>query len=329
MRAALSSFITDASVVEVSKRSKKAKEDVRILLAKTTDTTFIEIFGEFSQAIFTEIENCVCSCVSSSDYNWVKCVSRDKLWSLFHQLRLTKLVTIWKDSFEKMGQERLDPLVEQRVNQTLFEDVLKTFIPDSQPAQKLSQLPTLSPDEENIVRYVAGYVSMKLMKKYEAQSLEVAEEFCECLSSMAVNGEESSLQAYTLEWTRTVDRGGLFEMNDETFRLFGEIEIKVQWHLMEVLKRSASASSTRQVIVDAVASDDNVQFFWVLVSFDITKEKDAVLLLKEIIGLWLTIRGFSVAGTWLEEYKKKSKSNSSKSKGLRKGLKRSGGPSNK
>ena len=181
MRAALSSFITDANVVEVSKRSKKAKEDVRILLAKTTDTTFIEIFGEFSQAIFTEIENCVCSCVSSSDYNWVKCVSRDKLWSLFHQLRLTKLVTIWKDSFEKMGQERLDPLVEQRVNQTLFEDVLKTFIPDSQPAQKLSQLPTLSPDEENIVRYVAGYVSMKLMKKYEAQSLEVAEEFCECL----------------------------------------------------------------------------------------------------------------------------------------------------
>ena len=65
-------------------------------------------------------------------------------------------------------------------------------------------------------------------------------------------------------------------MNDETFRLFREIEIKVQWHLMEVLKRSVSASSTRQVIVDAVASDDNVQFLGVLVSFDITKEKDAV-----------------------------------------------------
>ena len=69
-----------------------------------------------------------------------------------------------------MGQERLDLLVEQEVNQTLFEGVVKTFIKDSQPAHNTSRLPTPSSDEENIVRYAAGYVSMKLMKKYEAES---------------------------------------------------------------------------------------------------------------------------------------------------------------
>ena len=55
---------------------------------------------------------------------------------------------------------------------------------------------------------------------------------------------------------------------------------------------------------------------------DITDEEDAICLLKEIIGLWLTIRGFSIAGTWLEEYKKKA-AGTCKTKGLRKSLKQS------
>ena len=46
----------------------------------------------------------------------------------------------------------------------------------------------------------------------------------ECLSTMAVNGDESSFLSYTLEWNRTVNRGGLFEVNDETYRLFKQIE---------------------------------------------------------------------------------------------------------
>ena len=51
-------------------------------------------------------------------------------------------------------------------------------------------------------------------------------------------------------------------------------------------------------------------------------EEQAVKLLKEIIGLWVTIRGFSIAGTWMEQYMHANKNVSSKSKGLRKELKR-------
>ena len=87
-----------------------------------------------------------------------------------------------------------------------------------------------------------------------------------------------SLQAYT------VNHGGLFEINDETFRLFREIEIKMQRHLLEVL-RSVSTSGQRQLIVDTVASDDDVQFLWALISCDIRQEEQAIIL------FWLTIRG--------------------------------------
>ena len=139
-------------------------------------------------------------------------------------------------------------------------------------------------------------------------------------TSMAVNGDESSLEAYTLEWSRKLNRGGLFEVNDETYRFFREVEVKMQSILMAVLKRSVAASGQKQVIIDTVASDDDVQFFWALLTCDIQREEDAITLLKDIVELWLTIRGFSVAGAWLEQHKQKSRTNSRKSKGLRKKL---------
>ena len=65
-----------------------------------------------------------------------------------------------------------------------------------------------------------------------------------------------------------------------------------------------------------------VQFYWSLSSIDIDTEDNAALLLKEIIELWLTIRGFSIAGQWLEIYKSNRQVTTKKSKSLRKTLKR-------
>ena len=141
------------------------------------------------------------------------------------------------------------------------------------------------------------------LKKHEKTFSEKSVEFVECLSKMAVNGDESSFLLYTLEWS---SRGGLFEINDEAYRLFKEIEMKMQKQLLSILESSLSLPGKRELVIDAVAGDDDVQFLWVLLSCDITDEEDAICLLKEIIGLWLTIRGFSIAGTWLEEYKKKA-----------------------
>ena len=61
-------------------------------------------------------------------------------------------------------EEDLDPLVQQYVNQKLYEDIIKcNFCSYPSPTSKNS----LTPDEENIVRYASVYVPMVLMKKYE------------------------------------------------------------------------------------------------------------------------------------------------------------------
>ena len=81
----------------------------------------------------------------------------------------------------------------------------------------------------------------------------------------------------------------------------------------------------KETIIKAVSSNDNIQFFWTMLSVDIINESHATQLLEEIIGLWITIRGFSIADGWLEQYKQVNKT-VSKTKLLRKALKRKSTP---
>ncbi len=55
-------------------------------------------------------------------------------------------------------------------------------------------------------------------------------------------------------------------------------------------------------------------------AFDITVEDDDAELLNELVATWVTIRGFSMTSTWVEQYKLAKKRNVSRSKSLREGL---------
>ena len=48
------------------------------------------------------------------------------------------------------------------------------------------ECPDITVDEENILRYAAGYVPYKLLKKYECQSSLLAQSYVECLGNVAV-----------------------------------------------------------------------------------------------------------------------------------------------
>lgn len=74
------------------------------------------------------------------------------------------------------------------------------------------------------------------MKTYKKQSSKVAAECTECLMGMAVSEDNSSFQAYTMEWTKAINRGGLFEINDLSFELFKEVEVSMQGRLLETLQ---------------------------------------------------------------------------------------------
>ena len=89
----------------------------------------------------------------------------------------------------------------------------------------------------------------------------------EWLSNMSVQGDESSLMEYTRKWTLQVNRGVLFEINDMTYNLFKEIELKVRHHLFVSFHRKSSEG--REAVIGAVCKCDDIQFYWTILSIDI------------------------------------------------------------
>lgn len=168
----------------------------------------------------------------------------------------------------------------------------------------------------------------KLLKKYEKMKGKKVEQFVECLGEMAVErpGEQSDFFEYTKEWIRKVNRGGLFPLNDATYQLFIAIEREVQTILPQYIHshtQTKSREGFQTRVVDKVCSCDDVQWHWTILSACIESEDDAVELLREIVQLCVTIRGFSMAASYLELYKSEKRETTKKSHGLRKELARS------
>ncbi len=71
--------------------------------------------------------------------------------------------------------------------------------------------------------------------------------------------------------------------------------------------------------MESIIEDEKVLFSWLIVSVN-WDDEDGKLLLKMIAEQWVTVRGFSNAKSLMEDYKRRSKKNVQKSKGLRKQL---------
>lgn len=101
--------------------------------------------------------------------------------------------------------------------------------------------------------------------------------------------------------------------------LFHEIERMVRRFVVKLT--SQSSQQDKQEIVDEIVSDGDVQFHWSMISVDLDHDAGEQLL-QQIIQLYLTIRGFSTAGAFVEQYKQVTEKTTRKSTSLRKGLKR-------
>ena len=166
------------------------------------------------------------------------------------------------------------------------------------------------------LRYASGYIGMKLLREYTMMKGAKAAQFRECLSNMSKHGDDSSFYAYTTEWIATVNRGGLFVVNDNTFKLFKAMELKTREILPQHLARSGEHSLAD--ILQAITSNEAVQQYWREVASNVIVDSDE--LLKKIVEMWISMRGFSITSTWMEEYKNAKGKLVKKSKSLREKL---------
>ena len=114
-------------------------------------------------------------------------------------------------------------LLTQHINEKLFERVV-TQQATVEPSEV--EVPPLSENEANVLRYAAGYVPFVLKKKLSNRP-----EFIKFLSTLAVEGEQSDYLGYTRRWVDLVDRGGLFRVNDQLYTFFVDPCIRRDWVL--------------------------------------------------------------------------------------------------
>ena len=178
-----------------------------------------------------------------------------------------------------------------------------------QPTQNARSENSLSADELNAMQYACGYVPRALLRKYEKRTGSKFNRFVECLGEMAVDGAESEFLMYTKRWIEKVNHGGLFPLNDMSFIFFTSVEIKVHSILPQYIASNSAKSKEdlQDSVIAKVVRSEEVQWNWIFVSQCILCVEDSNELLREIIELWVTIKGFSIVASWMETYKGRAK----------------------
>ena len=302
---AIAASTNDSEFTVPSPRAEAAKE----LAAKILDVTATARFVTFSSDLLGKL-SAVCTSVNKLKLHSSK---RKKLWKDFHYLCESELPVLWTKLLLDVGIVLEDTsLLTQHVNLRLFECML---LECSKTPEVDVVVPPLTADEANALRYAAGYVPFALGKKFKGRP-----EVSSFLLSLGIEGEESSYFDYTKTWVNQINRGGLFKLNDEVFSFFIEVEMRLRRHLPHLFK--VNPTIDRQEIIDDMVTSDDIICYWAVVTCDLDDEDLSVELLQHIIELWVTIRGFSAAGAWLEHYKQNIQSGTKGECGLRKGLKR-------
>ena len=149
-----------------------------------------------------------------------------------------------------------------------------------------------------MIRYAAGYVLLSTRKKILKPTHPKKNSMIEIIDALAQDSDvEDDLSS---DWLSLVNRGGLIHISDDLYRVFVAIELEIR-NFFRIEKAQALASSNEEKILHCVMNNEDVLFFWCLVSSNISDDLSKVIL--NIAEQWITIRGFSFAKSYMEIYK--------------------------
>ena len=250
-------------------------------------------------------------------------VRAEKIWGLFHKFSLQEGLRLCKICNKTVQLKAHDIFWQLLLEKKLF----SRFVGSTTDTQThTSGNRNLNSIEENAIHYTSGYVVKKLISKYSRTTAGPnAATYLLLLKQMGSKLSESrSSVSCCSEWTKLVDRGGLFHVNNSVYDLFVYLEMTVDKELTAIFNsKGKGIEKVRKEKLDWLCNNDEVQLVWSMISTldddDDDLEQD---LLREIASLWITIRGYSKARKIKEKYKREKATATKGKRSLRKELKR-------
>ena len=249
---------------------------------------------------FTILEKRI-DCIIEGAFN-AKCTSyskkREKMWAAFYQFRAKELCTMWNELITTLGlsEKFRDVWLPQTVTRLVLESQvkIKCCFPSSDAATIQAELDT---DELNALRYAAGYVMLSIWKKVHCK---VISDWISRQVDVDSTTSAPSFLDYTKQWIRKVDRGGLFHVSDVLYEVFVALEEITRYHLNDM---ADSKGIDKEKVIECILDDSRLQQLWLMVADELNEEVKNKLL-RDVVQLWVTIRGFRYASAIVEEYKR-------------------------
>ena len=245
-----------------------------------------------------------------------------KMWGLYHLLRTSsdfkqQWITFIKMASDLESSTASHPALCQFVTHELMKNFIRKYHSVTSAAGSSNTRvasSTLSFEEQNALRFIAGYVSRKIYKNVQESSHPEKEGMVTCIKEMI--GGCSNESDDTDSWLKIIDRGGLWHVNQEVYALFELIEEHIRHHILSPLDYS---EGSKDIIIEELVNDEDVLFQWCF-CFAASKinNEAGLMILRQMVSLYVTIRGFGFAETCLEMYKQAKETTISKKKALRK-----------
>ena len=175
----LEAIDSEKIVSQSTGRYANAKKDVRKILEMAGS----EVFSEFSAKLVEEVSKCFFQRRVGPSAG----IDREKALMAFASTRVDVLPGLWSAFYVAIGLPIEDPLLSQMINRRVFDDFLikrQSVSIDSPAVPSVA----MSVDEENAVRYAAGFVPFRLIKKFSKLAPnDKHSRFVQCLKSMSAH----------------------------------------------------------------------------------------------------------------------------------------------
>eukprot|EP00731_Ephydatia_muelleri_P034934 Em0087g3a len=278
--------------------SRSAVEDARKLLHWFSLPDSKDVICEFSERLVSDVDKCFNPPKKVKKSGCMLQRKREVMWSSFHQLTTSEeFVKNWEKFLTDSINAFPHPIFYQYVTECILKAKIKIIFPISAHSVN-DQLGTLSYQQKNALRYAAGYLPRAIRKKIGKSSNPAKQQLILCLDDMLLTDAEDHESE---DWIRLVDRGGLNHVSNAMYMAIVSMELEVQKQLQQ---DSTLGSKLKAKLTKCLLESDDVLFFWSIVAAPWEDGADIEMeLLKIVIDMWLTIRGFSYASDWLEKFK--------------------------
>ena len=311
LKMALQALLKDSGFQIPSESAKEAHLAASEMLEWLATRDNVVLATPICQGIMAALSKCIPHGSTSSR------AKRERMWGKFYRTRTsTEFKELWIRLMQLSIGKSASPIFYQYITDVLFKTMIKHNFPLNPVASQAHDVPPLDYQESNALRYAAGYVPRAIRKRLEKGSHPLKEELVLCLVELCEDdGTDVDASA---DWTKAISRGGIKLVNNKTYPFFHAVEMNVRRHFSKTSAPTLSAGS-KAALVESIATDEDVLFYWSIISAE-WEEKEEQILLRMIIDLWMTVRGFSFAKSMLEMYKQAQKKTVQKSKGVRKQL---------